>query len=273
MTVDRLALRDAAYARLKACEALGGSLVRERRPAAMRAALEAILANGRRTLAEVGETGDPYLLSHTHMTCAAARADLARLEVAGRGRYEHLRACGEHCDEALGIVLDGDSAAVALKVIPWAMVVLTSALNRARGHQLRAFQVRLETCVRELEEASERQQRDAAAAAKTLFASQALLEGAGALAPAARAVVLRRAGALASEASGALRRAGAVEIAAQAKATIAAIAAASAPPATPAPPPPAAGPTPAKYPKFCPSCGTPTTGKRFCASCGQRLAG
>jgi hypothetical protein len=224
MTVNAGAARDAAYARLRAAEALGGTLVKERRPAQMRATLDAILATTKQTVDEMGDRGDPYLMSHTYLTRGAADVDRAILEAEAPARDRDFAQGADDLDAGVSAATESDSAALALKIVPWAMVVLSSALQHASGRSRRAFEVRMELCIRDLQEACDRQQRDVREGAKTLFASQMLLEGARSIAdPSARRVVLGRARELASEARTALLKAGAYDIAEQAAATFASI--------------------------------------------------
>lgn len=213
-------LEDAAYARLKSSEALGGSLIGEKDSVRARAILEEIISNGEKTLDQLGDLANPHLLSYTHMTMAAAQVDLADLEPNEATRAELISTGVEHCGVALAVALESEATIVSTVVIPWTMVVLAGALRTAQGLQRQDIEARLLTCIQELAEVFEKQKLDRKKGAQTLFVSQCLLEGAlSADKPSERKIVLQRALELVHDALRTLLGAGDFEVARQARAT------------------------------------------------------
>lgn len=200
---------------------LGGSLIEQKDPAQRRAILEEIISNGEKTLDQLGDSANPHLLSHTHMTMAAARVDLANLETNEATRAELVHFGMEHCEIAIAVALGSGTTIVPATVIPWTMVVLTGALQTARGLQHQAIEAQLSTCVRELVRVFENQKQDRWKGAQTLFMSQCLAEGARSLEnPSEREIVLQRALELGQGGLRMLLGAGDLEVARQARATI-----------------------------------------------------
>ena len=185
--------RVAAYERLGSCFVLGGTLLRVREPARIRAALEQIASDSRRLLDEVGADADPYLLSHVHMTIAAAQLDLAGLDD-GPTRSGRVRQGLDHALESVRIGLASRTPLLSTAILPWALVVLVGGLRAAQGEERRGLCALLERCARELPRAEAQRKRAQREGARALFRSQLLHVGAQAVVdPAARAVVLRRA--------------------------------------------------------------------------------
>lgn len=174
------------------------------------------------------------------------------------------------------VALASKAPFLSLKIVPWAMVVLAGGLRASRDGQVAPLQRLMASCAKALPILDLMARRQGRAAARTLFRAQLLALAAERVAdPVDRAVVLRRALAIARDARARALGAGAFAVAAQAKRTITTLetqirSAASGVMRQETRRPAAAKP----FPKFCPNCGTPTRpGKSFCTNCGSKLAG
>lgn len=282
VNAEMQALYKAEYARLRTSIDLGGTLVHLRQPQQQRPVLDQIILNGNTTLESTGAVADPYLLSNTRMTLAAADYDLASAETKDDTRARRITSGTRQCETAVKIALESGTTMLSMEILPWALVVLTGGLRAARGAERAPVQALMISCAEALPRMHEQMKSDRQLGARTLFEAQLLLRGAGQLTdPVERGVVLARAAEVGRDARRILLGAGDRDAARQAQAllaeidaSLARIATAAARAATERSRQPARGPaTAADYPKFCPSCGTKTTGKKFCVNCGTRLAG
>jgi hypothetical protein len=256
------ALAQAEYARLRTSIELGGTLVHLREPHQQRPVLEQIVENGSTTLERARGAADPYLLSSTHMTRAAAQYDLANIATGPEARAAKVAEGTGECFAALKIALGSGSTLVTTTMLPWALVVLTGGLRAAKGAQSDVVQAMMIGCAQAIPREHDRQKRARIEGARTLFQAQLLLRSALQLSDAReRGVVLGRAAEACRDARRALLGAGDFTVAAQAKATLGEIERSRS----------SGGGKRAGYPKFCPSCGTQTTDARFCANCGAKL--
>ena len=212
----------AEYGRLRRSIDLGGMLANARRPDEQRPLLEQIIANGSSTIERAGDVADPYLMSHTYVSMAAAEFDLA-LADEGR-RSEHVARGTRHVFDGLRLALGSGTTVVTMAILPWALVVVTGGLRAARGAESAALQRLMEGCANALPREHEKQQRDRADAARTLFEAQLLLHGARDLDRRDRKTVLARATTTARDARRLALAAGDGRVSAQAKELIAEIA-------------------------------------------------
>lgn len=277
-------VREASYARIAAARAETAKLIRTRDPQRIRASLTSVARLAKSAIDEADGKGGPSLMSHARMQLAAALIDLAALEADLTRRAKLIAAGTRQCDIAVRVSLASKAPFLALKIVPWAMVVLAGGVRASRDGQVVPLQRLMASCAKALPTLDLMARRQGRAAARLLFRAQLLALATQRVAdPIDRAAVLRRALIVAREAHRMAMAAGAFATAGQAKSAIAAleerirIAASNVvgqetrprPAPTPAlTPPPAAKP----FPKFCSSCGTPTRpGKAFCTSCGSRL--
>lgn len=185
---------DVAYSRLEASLDFGNSLIGEENPARLRMILEEIIANGDKTLEQVGDSANPHLLSYTHMTMAAAQVDLANIETDEPTRKDRIHAAAEHCDIATAIALDSRTTFLPFNIMSWAMAVLANALRLSQGRQQRAIESRLSRCARDIPELLQKKQDDRLEAAKIHTTCQCLLIGAEDVEnPSERTIVLQEA--------------------------------------------------------------------------------
>lgn len=185
------ALCVAEYGRLQASIDLGGTLVHLRGPAEQRSVLGQIRANGLATIERVGAVADPYLLSHTHMTLAAAEYDLASI-ASDAARDGHVARGTRHAFDALKHALDSGTTVLSTAILPWALVVLTGGLRHARGADREAIQALIAGCADGLPREHDKQVRDRRTAARLLFEAQLLLRGAAQIVGNDRSILLRR---------------------------------------------------------------------------------
>jgi hypothetical protein len=218
------ALYETEYARLRKSIELGGALVTLKKAEQQRPVLEQIIANGDTTLERAGDVGDPYLLSNTRMTIAAAQYDLANIEPSDAQRARRVAAGTRECVAAVKLALRSGTPMLPAEVLPWALVVLAGGLRAARGAESGPVQALMTGCANAIPNVFEQQKQGRIAGAQGLFQAQLLLRGAKQLSDSQdRTTVLARAAEVARDARRTLLGVGDRAAATQAKALLAEI--------------------------------------------------
>jgi hypothetical protein len=224
VSVDLMARQEAAYARLAESRRIGGALTRTRDDLRVHAALTRVVANGRASLRELGDAGDPYLRSHTRMYLAAAHFDLAAMERGRERRIARVEIGLQHATAAIIAALRSRTPFLPVYVLPWALVVLTGGLRSAEGAQADRIRKLIASCSRAIPRVEAQKRRAQARGARILFEGQLLFTTAGEASDRRqRTAISRRASGLVWEARWALLGAGDLVGADQAKRTAAEI--------------------------------------------------